>query len=138
MKSTIMLNAAAAVLFAGLAVAEETTYHEESRTVKRSGSAAVAPEPVAPGSTYHKRTESHTQTGPAGEVRSESREETWTGTVKMVEPSRAVLDVNGTQYVLTGPMLDQIRTETNKQVTVYGRMDQPSRTITITRYNAVQ
>ena len=83
-------------------------------------------------------TETKTQRAPGLSTQTNTTvttDETWTGMVRRVEPTRTTFIVNGQEYVLSGPVAPEM---VNKEVRIIGRMNAPTKTIQVTRYEQIQ
>ncbi len=136
MKTKRILQAAGVIAAAGLfvnsAAAEDVTTIESQRTERRETTQMALP----PATTRTERSIT-TQSGPMGETITKSTEETWSGRVRRVSPSQVVVAVDGNEYVVTGPKLSELSTEVNQEITFWGHLDQPQKSIEITRYERI-
>jgi hypothetical protein len=134
---TAALAFACVAMDRSIANAEDSVVREE-KTVTHSGSGMPAAEVVPPvgGTSYEHRWEAHS--GPDGTFRKDTKEVTtnkeYVGVVREITPTRTVVDIDGNQYTLSGPMTSQVHTEINKRIKITGRLDAPTKTIEMTHY----
>ncbi|MFN8392512.1 MAG: hypothetical protein U0136_19620 [Bdellovibrionota bacterium] len=68
-------------------------------------------------------------------TRTTSQTTTYRGTVRRIDPTHTVVIVDGVQYNVSGPQAPMLSEQVDKQVSIVGRVNQPTKTIEIERYS---
>jgi len=143
--ATIGLMSAGALLLASVNAAADDFRRETTTTTTER----IAPMPPPIESESYRR---HTHSDPLNGtvVEEESRkvdatgssttttvtQKNYTGIIKQIEPSRTVMIVDGTPYDIRGPLVSEVTSHVGQNVTVVGRLDAPTRTIEIERWES--
>lgn len=157
-----MVALAANVVVSGSAIADTTVSHSEATRVESESASGGMGDPAQLGArhTEFSREESHVNTptrststveerrtsnagmppavGSTSETVTRTTERTFRGTVRRIDENRAVVIVDGTQYEIKGPQVSEIIKQPDQRVIITGSLDQPTRTIDITRYEWIQ